>query len=447
MGFRTKNTIAGLMGLDASASNYGASGRHQTGIFLRSKPSRDCDEPIIAAIVWPLSEARQEVIVFSISKRSQVEPFHAMDVLAEATKRRAGGHPVISMAVGQPSHPAPQAALEAARTALAEGRIGYTDALGTTLLKHALAWHYRDRHGLEIDPVRIAITTGSSAAFNLAFLSLFDAGDAVAIARPGYPAYRNILGALGLNVVEVPVTSETHFTLTPESLEAIQKEKGVKLKGVLLASPANPTGTVTGREGLKALAAYCDANDIAFISDEIYHGLTFAGEETSALELTDEAIVINSFSKYYCMTGWRIGWMVLPERLVRPIERVAQSLYISPPELSQIAATAALGASEELDRVKASYAANRELLLDRLPKIGLAPASPMDGAFYAYVDVSRFTNDSMDFARRMLAEINVAATPGLDFDPVEGPRTLRMSYAGSEAEIAEAVERIGVWLK
>ncbi|MBB3310542.1 aspartate/methionine/tyrosine aminotransferase [Rhizobium sp. BK196] len=386
-------------------------------------------------------------MVFSISKRSEVEPFHAMDVLAEATKRRAGGHPVISMAVGQPSHPAPRAALDAARTALAEGRIGYTDALGTARLKHALAWHYRDRHGLEIDPARIAVTTGSSAAFNLAFLSLFDAGDAVAIARPGYPAYRNILGALGLHVVEVPVTAETHFTLTPESLEAIQQEKGVKLKGVLLASPANPTGTVTGREGLKALAAYCDANDIAFISDEIYHGLTFAGEETTALELKGEAIVINSFSKYYCMTGWRIGWMVLPDRLVRPIERVAQSLYISPPELSQIAATAALGASEELDRVKASYAANRKLLLDRLPKIGLAPASPMDGAFYAYVDVSRFTNDSMDFARRMLAEINVAATPGLDFDPVEGPRTLRMSYAGSEAEIAEAAERIGMWLK
>nr|WP_210276742.1 MULTISPECIES: aminotransferase class I/II-fold pyridoxal phosphate-dependent enzyme [unclassified Rhizobium] len=370
-----------------------------------------------------------------------------MDVLAEATKRRAGGHPVISMAVGQPSHPAPQLALEAARAALAEGRIGYTDALGTARLKHALAEHYRDRHGLEIAPARIAITTGSSAAFNLAFLSLFDAGDAVAIARPGYPAYRNILGALGLNVVEVPVTAETHFTLTPESLEAIQTEKGVKLTGVLLASPANPTGTVTGRDGLKALAAYCDANDIAFISDEIYHGLTFAGEETSALELTDEAIVINSFSKYYCMTGWRIGWMVLPERLVRPIERVAQSLYISPPELSQIAATAALGAGDELDGVKASYAANRELLLDRLPKIGLAPASPMDGAFYAYVDVARFTNDSMDFARRMLAEINVAATPGLDFDPVEGPHTLRISYAGSEAEIAEALERIGVWLR
>jgi aspartate/methionine/tyrosine aminotransferase len=370
-----------------------------------------------------------------------------MDVLAEATRRRADGRPVISMAVGQPSHPAPQAALEAARAALDEGKIGYTDALGTARLKHALSAHYRDRHGLEIDPARIAITTGSSAGFNLAFLSLFDAGDAVAIARPGYPAYRNILGALGLNVVEVPVTAETEFTLTPESLERAQKESGIRLKGILLASPANPTGTVTGRAALARLADYCSANSIAFISDEIYHGLTFAGEETTALELTDEAIVINSFSKYYCMTGWRIGWMVLPERLVRPIERVAQSLYISPPELSQIAATAALGAGAELDVYKASYAANRDFLMRRLPEMGLAIASPMDGAFYAYVDVTRFTNESMVFAKRMLAEIDVAATPGLDFDPLEGHRSMRMSYAGSQAEIAEAIDRMAGWLK
>lgn len=370
-----------------------------------------------------------------------------MDVLAEATRRKAGGHPVISMAVGQPSHPAPRAALDATRKALEEGRIGYTDALGTARLKSALATHYRDRHGLDIDPARIAVTTGSSAGFNLAFLSLFDAGDAVAIARPGYPAYRNILGALGLRVVEVPVSAETHFTLTPESLATAEKENNVRLKGVLLASPANPTGTVTGRAALKALAEHCSANSIAFISDEIYHGLTFSGEETSALELTDEAIVINSFSKYYCMTGWRIGWMVLPERLVRPIERVAQSLYISPPELSQIAATAALTASDELDVYKASYTANREFLIRRLPEIGLPIASPMDGAFYAYVDVTRFTNDSMAFAKRMLAEINVAATPGLDFDPHEGHRSLRMSYAGSQAEIAEAIDRMANWLK
>ncbi len=385
--------------------------------------------------------------LFSLSKRSDVEPFHAMDVLAEATRRRQAGHAVISMAVGQPSHPAPQAALEAARAALGHGRIGYTDALGTLALRQALSTHYQAHHGLSIDPKRIAITTGSSAGFNLAFLTLFDAGDGVAIARPGYPAYRNILAALGLDVVEVPVTEETQFTLTPESLEAAQAASGKRLKGVLLASPANPTGTVTGRAALKALADYCADHSIAFISDEIYHGLTFVGEETSALELTDEAIVINSFSKYYCMTGWRIGWMVLPERLVRPVERVAQSLYISAPELSQIAAEAALGAGAELDVYRESYGRNRDFLMRRLPEIGFHIASPMDGAFYAYVDVSRFTNDSMVFAQKMLAEINVAATPGLDFDPVEGHRAMRFSYAGSNAEIEEATERMAAWLK
>lgn len=391
--------------------------------------------------------SERELILFSLSKRSDVEPFHAMDVLAEATLRRQAGHPVISMAVGQPSHPAPQAALEAARAALGHGRIGYTDALGTLALRQALSAHYQTRHGLSVDPKRIAITTGSSAGFNLAFLTLFDAGDSVAIARPGYPAYRNILAALGLNVLEVPVTEETQFTLTPESLEAAQAVSGKRLKGVLLASPANPTGTVTGRAALKALADYCADRSIAFISDEIYHGLTFVGEETSALELTDEAIVINSFSKYYCMTGWRVGWMVLPERLVRPIERVAQSLYISAPELSQIAAEAALGAGAELDVYRESYGRNRDFLMRRLPEIGFRIASPMDGAFYAYVDVSRFTNDSMIFARKMLAEINVAATPGLDFDPDDGHRAMRISYAGSNAEIEETVERMAAWLK
>lgn len=381
-----------------------------------------------------------------LSVRSAVEPFHAMDVLAEATKRREAGYPVISMAVGQPSHPAPEAALKAARAALDHGRLGYTDALGTASLRNAIARHYRTRYGVEIDPRRVAVTTGSSAGFNLAFLALFDPGDCVAIARPGYPAYRNILSALGLTVVEVEADAESGFTLTPQSLEAAAVQAGRRLDGVLLASPANPTGTVTGRAGLKALGDYCHANDIAFISDEIYHGLTFAGDETTALAVTDEAVIINSFSKYYCMTGWRIGWMVLPEDQVRAFERIAQSLYISPPELSQIAAEAALGCEAELDVYKASYAANRDLLLKRLPEIGFTIASPMDGAFYAYADVSRFTNDSMDFARKMLAQINVAATPGLDFDPLEGHRMMRFSYAGAPDDIAEAMNRIARWL-
>jgi aspartate/methionine/tyrosine aminotransferase len=243
------------------------------------------------------------------------------------------------------------------------------------------------------------------------------------------------------------VTAETHFTLTPESLEAAQARSGKRLKGVLLASPANPTGTVTGRAALKALADYCAAQSIAFISDEIYHGLTFVGEETSALEITDEAVVINSFSKYYCMTGWRIGWMVLPEPLVRAVERIAQSLYISPPELSQRAAIAAFEASAELEAVKARYRWNRDLLMRRLPELGFRLAAPMDGAFYAYCDVSGLTNDSMEFARRMLAEAHVAATPGRDFDPFEGHRFMRFSYAGSHDEMVEATDRIGRWLK
>ena len=250
------------------------------------------------------------------SKRSDIDSFLAMDVLAEANRLKKAGRPVISMAVGQPSHPAPDAALAAARAALEHGHLGYTDAFGRESLRTAIAEDYRARMGIAIDPARIAVTTGSSAGFNLAFLALFDAGDAVAIARPGYPAYRNILKALDLKVVEVDANAEHDFTLTPEALEAAEKAHGVTLAGVLLASPANPTGTVTGRAALKRLADWCHDRGTAFISDEIYHGLVFSGEEASALSFTDEAVVINSFSKYYCMTGWRIGWMVLPEKLV-----------------------------------------------------------------------------------------------------------------------------------
>ena len=384
--------------------------------------------------------------MLSISKRSAVEPFHAMDILAEATRRRQAGKPVISMAVGQPGHPAPRAALAAAQAALVAGRIGYTDALGLAALRQGLADDYRDRHGIDVDAGRIMITTGASAGFNLAFLSLFDVGDAVAIARPGYPAYRSILSALGLIVIEVPVSAETGYTLTPESLEQAQSSAGLRLKGVLLASPANPTGTVTSAAQLKAVYDYCEGHGIALISDEIYHGLTYGAEEASALTIGKQAVVINSFSKYYCMTGWRIGWMVLPEELVRPIECLAQSLYISAPELSQIAAIAALGATEELEHYKESCRANRDFLLRRLPELGLPLLSPMDGAFYAYVDATRYTNDSMAFAKRMLAEIDVATTPGMDFDPVDGHLALRLSYAGTMAEMIEATDRLAGWL-
>jgi aspartate/methionine/tyrosine aminotransferase len=380
-----------------------------------------------------------------VSSRSNTEPFLAMDVLARAGQRLREGRPVISLAVGQPASSAPRAVLEAAGKALRQERIGYTDSLGLPDLRNRISDYYRWRFGLEIAPARVVVTTGSSAGFNLAFLGLFDPGDRVAITRPGYPAYRNILKVLGIETVEIPVGRETGFVLTPAALEDVQAKSG-PLSGVLIASPANPTGTVTGGDALHSLNSYCDANDIAFISDEIYHGLTFDVAETTALALSGRPIVINSFSKYYCMTGWRIGWMVLPEDLVRPIERISQNLYISAPHLSQIAACEAFDAVDELEVIKDGYRRNREILSQRLPKIGLSAASPMDGAFYAYVDVSRLTNDSTEFARRMLTTIDVAVTPGVDFDPIDGHKTIRLSYAGSALEISEAMDRIEAWL-
>ncbi len=366
-----------------------------------------------------------------------------MDILAEANSLKAEGHPVISMAVGQPSDPAPASVREAAAQALAAGRIGYTDTLGIAGLRRAISLHYFHHYGLSIPATRIAVTTGSSAAFNLAFLAMFDPGDRVAIAAPGYPAYRNIMEALGLDVVEIELEGEAY--LGAGHLKAAHEAK--PLKGVLFASPANPTGAVIPADDLRALVETAHELGIAVISDEIYHRLVYAGADVSALSFGSDVTVINSFSKYYCMTGWRIGWMVLPERLVRPVERVAQSLYISAPELSQIAAVEAFGATTELDAVKERYALNRELLMRRLPELGFALAAPMDGAFYAYCDVSRLTNDSMDFARRMLAEAHVAATPGRDFDPLAGHRTMRFSYAGSHDDMVTALERIEHWLR
>lgn len=381
-------------------------------------------------------------MVVAISRRSEVEPFHAMDVLAEANRLRAQGHPVVSLAVGQPSDPAPAVVRQAAADAIAAGKIGYTDSLGLPALRETIAAHYADHYGIEVPAARIAVTTGSSAGFNLAFLAMFDPGDRVAITAPGYPAYRNVLTALGLEVVEIRLDGEG--ALTADHLERAHREK--PLQGVLFASPANPTGAVIPPETLRGIVEAARAMGIAVISDEIYHRLAYTAPDTTALASGDDVTVINSFSKYYCMTGWRIGWMVLPETLVRPVERVAQSLYISAPEISQAAAIRAFEAGAELDRVKERYRVNRALLAEALPQIGLPLAAPMDGAFYAYCDVSRHTNDSMDFAQRLLKECHVAATPGLDFDLAEGHRFLRLSYAGSEAEISTAIERLRAWL-
>ena len=383
--------------------------------------------------------------LFQPSRRSDVAPFIAMDVLAEAARLEAQGRKIIHMEVGQPSAPAPKAALDMARKALDHGRLGYTEALGIRPLREALAAHYRKAYGVDVPVERIMATTGSSAGFNLAFLAAFDPGDRIVLTAPGYPAYRNILKALGLVAVEIEVGEETRWSLTPAHLEEAQKEGPVK--GVLVASPANPTGTMMTADALEDLIRYCDEAGIWFISDEIYHGLCYDGEEKTALETSQNVIIVNSFSKYYCMTGWRIGWLVLPEQLVRPTERIAQSLYISPPELSQIAAGAALNSVQELEAVKAGYAANRALLLDGLPKIGLDKLLPVDGAFYIYADISRFSSDSLDFARRMLHEAGVAATPGVDFDPVHGHEFLRFSFAGAHDDMKLALEMLTGFLK
>ncbi|WP_312796058.1 pyridoxal phosphate-dependent aminotransferase [Tianweitania sp.] len=378
----------------------------------------------------------------SPSLRSAVEPFHAMDILAGANRLRGAGISVISLAVGQPSDPAPEIVREAAARALKDGRIGYTDALGLRSLREGLSRHYANHYGVSVPVERIAVTTGSSAGFNLAFLAMFDPGDRVAITAPGYPAYRNILRALGLEVTEISLGHEPY--LTAERLRAVHAES--RLDGLLFASPANPTGAVIPADALRDLVQTAAELGISTISDEIYHGLCYTGPDVTALAFDPNVTVINSFSKYYCMTGWRIGWMVLPEHLVRPIERIGQSLYISAPELSQIAAVAALTAQEVLEPIKSRYEANRTYLLKRLPELGFGIAAPPDGAFYAYCDVSRHTNDSMDFARAMLAQAHVAATPGIDFDTGEGHRTMRFSYAGSMDEMIEATTRIERWL-
>ena len=374
----------------------------------------------------------------------RVAPFLAMDVLAEATAKERQGGDVVHMEVGQPSAPAPRPAREAARAALELGRIGYTEALGLAALRERIARHYRETYGVAVGPERIVVTTGSSAGFVLAFLALFDRGARIAIAEPGYPAYRNILAGLDLEAVGVPLRERDGWRLSAEAVEAATA--GGPIAGVLAMSPANPSGTMIDGAGLAALADWCRARGAWLVSDEIYHGLTYDAPAETALVSDPEAIVVNSFSKYYCMTGWRIGWLVVPERLVRPIERLAQNFYISPPYLSQVAAVAAFEAREELEAVKEGYTRARDVLLTELPRLGLDRIHPADGAFYLYADVARFTNDSLGFCRRMLAETGVAATPGLDFDPHEGAHHLRLSFAGGEEACREAVRRLRPWL-
>ena len=379
------------------------------------------------------------------SARSGVPAFMVMDVMAAAERLEAQGRTIVHMEVGQPAAGAPASAIAAVRAALGNGPHGYTGALGIAPLRRRIAQSYEQWHGVEVDPERVVVTTGSSAAFMLAFLALFEAGDRVAVAVPDYPPYRHILSALGCEPVLIETNAATRWALTGDLLLAQHRAR--PLKGVVVGSPANPTGTMMTAAALGELIRSAEDAGIAVISDEIYHGLDYAFRAQSAAALSANTIVVNSFSKYFCMTGWRIGWMVVPPSLLRAVERLQQNLAISVPTLSQIAAQAAFDGLDELENTKHGYEENRHILLDGLPRAGLDSFLPVDGAFYLYVDTSRFSDDSFDFAKRMLEQAGVAATPGVDFDPIHGRNFLRLCYAGSHEDMREAVTRIGAWLK
>jgi aspartate/methionine/tyrosine aminotransferase len=381
-------------------------------------------------------------MVLKIGTRAAIPPFIAMEVLRAANLRAARGKAVFHLEVGQPDTGAPRAVVEAAKRALDNDRLGYTEALGIPALREALAAHYRRSYGLAIDPQRIVTTTGSSGAFILAFLAAFEAGDRVALAAPGYPAYRNILLALDLVPVDLAVGPETSFQPTPALLAGLDRP----VDGLIVASPANPTGSMLSPAELAVLVAYCRERGIRMVSDEIYHGIVYDGVAASAAALDERAIVVNSFSKYFSMTGWRLGWMVLPVELLSAVERLAQNLFISPPTLPQLAALAVFDCKPELDANVARYRRNRDLLLAELPKAGFRHFAPPDGAFYLYADVANLTNDSEEFCRRMLAETGVAVTPGIDFDSGRGRHSLRISFAGSTESMAEAARRLARWL-
>ncbi|MCW5700056.1 MAG: aminotransferase class I/II-fold pyridoxal phosphate-dependent enzyme [Rhodospirillales bacterium] len=375
------------------------------------------------------------------SIRGAISPFIVMDVMRAANERAAKGDDVLHLEVGQPSTAAPSRVLDAAREALETDRLGYTDALGLEPLRRRIALFYKETYGVEVDWRRVAVTTGSSGAFVLAFLAVFDAGDRVALASPGYPAYRNILSALGIQVIDLMVGPDTNFQPSPSLLDRIDG----RLDGLIVASPANPTGTMLHEQELADLTTYCRERRVRLISDEIYHGITYERAASTVLSLTQDAIVINSFSKYFSMTGWRIGWMVLPEPVLRSVECLAQNFFISPPTLSQRAAIAAFDCIDELNGNVARYARNRDILLRELPQAGFADLAAAEGAFYIYANVASMTENSRAFCGQMLAETGVAVTPGVDFDPFRGNRFIRFSFAGSTEDMSEAVRRLSAW--
>ncbi len=379
----------------------------------------------------------------SASRRSAIAPFIVMEVLAAANRQAAQGQDILHLEVGEPGGGPPAAVLEAARAALGQAPLGYSEALGLPALRERLARHYGETYGIELAPDRLALTIGASGAFILAFLAAFDAGARVAVAEPGYPAYRNILAALGIEVVPIATTIETRYQPTPDLLDRVTG----RLDGLVLASPANPTGSMLGREQLQALAAYCRQRGIRLIADEIYHGITYEQPATTMLEVEPRAVIVNSFSKYFCMTGWRLGWLVLPDELTGPVERLAQSLFIAPPTIAQHAALGAFAARPELDLRVQAYRRNRDRLTLALREAGLEGIAPADGAFYLYVDIGATGQGSRALAAQLLKETGVAVTPGVDFDQPRGERFVRLSFAGPEAVVATAAERLRAWFR
>jgi aspartate/methionine/tyrosine aminotransferase len=374
------------------------------------------------------------------STRSQVDPFIVMDVMEAARRAEAEGRHIIHMEVGQPGTPAPEGARAALAQAMEGDAMGYTVALGLPALRERIAGLYKSWYGLDISPERVVVTSGSSGAFILAFTALFDAGDRVGIGMPGYPSYRQILRALDLVPVEIETKAENRLRPVAQDLE------GHDLQGLMVASPANPSGTMLDHAALAELIEAARAQGASFISDEIYHGIEYDSKAVSALEISDEVYVINSFSKYFSMTGWRVGWMVVPQDHVRTIERLAQNLFICPPHASQVAALAAMGCDEELQANLEVYKVNRQLMIDGLPKAGFDRIAPPDGAFYVYADVSHLTEDSRAFAAEILEKAGVAVTPGLDFDPKRGHGTIRFSYARATEDIREGLRRLAAFM-
>lgn len=382
-------------------------------------------------------------MVIKVAQRGQVPPFIVMDVMRDAAALEAAGRKIIHLEVGQPSTGMPRGAAEAVARILHTDPLGYTLAAGMPTLCARIARHYRDMYGVEIAAERIFVTTGSSSGFILAFLCAFEAGDRVALAAPGYPAYRHILTSLGVTPELIKVDGATHYQPSVEHLKKMAKLPD----GLIIGSPANPTGSVVPADEFRELVAFCDTHGIRLVSDEIYHGITFGQHATTAAGLSDSAIIVNSFSKYFSMTGWRLGWLVVPQDLLRPLECLAQNLFIAPPAVSQHGGLAVFECRDELEANVARYARNREVLLRRLPESGFEKFAPADGAFYIYADISKFGEDSQALCKRMLNEAGVAATPGVDFDPFNGHTFVRFSFAGATADMEEACTRLASWVR